>query len=241
MTHITIREPYLNSEVTKLSLLGFHPLTPNTNREDLLDQSVTVQTIDIEKEDVYLAPIRNSQKSEPLEIDLSRSILNPVEQEKLRSLITKYMCIFARNSSDLGYTDIVQHTIPLKEGSVPIRARPYPIADSLKPVLKKQIAELLESGVITQSSAPSFVSPLLFVKKKDGGHRLCIDYCRLNENTVKSHQLLPTIPDVANILAHKRYFTSLDLAAGYWQIAMDTASQDLTTFITPDLADFINE
>jgi hypothetical protein len=71
------------------------------------------------------------------------------------------------------------------------------------------------------------------VKKKDWGWRMCIDFRKLNACSEKSHQLLPTIPDVANILAQKRYFTKLDMSSGYWQIPLEQSSKELTTFITP--------
>jgi hypothetical protein len=139
---------------------------------------------------------------------------------------------------DLGHTTVVEHVIQLQEGTTPVRARPYPVPESIKGVLRKQIEDLLQAGVIAQSTAPNFVSPIIMIKKKDGSYRMCVDYRKLNECTVKHHQLLPTIPDIANVLAHKRYFSSLDLASGYWQVGMHKDSQELTTFITPDLSTY---
>jgi transposase InsO family protein len=168
-----------------------------------------------------------------LKLDLTSSILTPEEQIQLKNLISQHESIFSKGGTDLGHTNIVQHVIQLKDGVTPVRSRPYPVPDNLKPILRQQINDLLQAGVITQSTAPNFTSPILFVKKKDGGHRLCVDYRALNERTVKNHQMLPTIPDVANVLAHRRYFSALDLASGFWQIEMDQASRELTTFVTP--------
>jgi hypothetical protein len=202
---------------------------------------VSINTIDLINDEVHLLPEVSKPTeaaAEYLEVDLSNSVLDEAQQEQLKVLIQKFQQVFAKSSVDIGHTNLVEHSIQLKEGTVPTRARPYPVAENLKPILRKQIQDLLEAGVITQSAAPSFVSPIIMVKKKDGSYRPCIDFRKLNECTVKNHQLLPTIPDVANILARKRYFTSLDLASGYWQVGMNEASQDLTTFITPDLGLF---
>lgn len=227
-----IMEPYINSTPIQLSLIGLNDLTmplDNWNKD-----TMKVDTINIEKDDIHLAPVEGDD-SETLEVKLSDSILNKDQQKQLTQLIREFASIFAKNSADLGHTSLVKHVIQLKDGVTPTRSRPYPVPDKLKPVLKQQVNELLESGVITQSSAPNFVSPVLFVPKKDKTYRMCVDYRALNEGTVKSHQLLPTIPNIADVLAHRRYFSGLDLSAGYWQVEMDAASQDLTTFITPGL------
>ena len=113
-------------------------------------------------------------------------------------------------------------------------ARPYPVPHHLKETLQKQLDVLLENGLISKSDATSFTSPVLLVKKKDGGYRMCIDFRKLNKESIKSEQRLPTSEDIANILSGKKYFTSLDLASGYWQVAMSEECKDLTTFILPN-------
>lgn len=225
LNKVKVMEPYVNSYTTQMSLLGL---------QDLLEDK-TVKTIEV-TDDTHLVPVRNDQQIDiKSSVDLSTSILNDMQKHELMELLAKHEGAFARHSMDIGIADVPEQVIRLKEGAIPHRSRPYPVAESLKPVLKKQIDDLLEAGIIVPSTAPNFISPIIMVKKPDGSWRLVIDYRKLNENTVKTHQILPTIPDVANILAHKRYFTSLDLASGYWQIGLSMESQDLTTFITPDL------
>ena len=97
--------------------------------------------------------------------------------------------------------------------------------------MDRMVEEMLDQGVIQPSSSP-WASPIVLVKKKDGGMRFCVDYRRLNHVTKLDEFPLPRIDDTLDLLAGARYFTTLDLASGYWQVAMDPASQEKTAFTT---------
>ena len=71
------------------------------------------------------------------------------------------------------------------------------------------------------------------MKKKTGQWRFCVDYCRLNDYTIKDVFPLPRIDDIMDSLAGQSYFSSLDLTSGYWQVEMDTDSRDKTAFSVP--------
>ena len=75
-------------------------------------------------------------------------------------------------------------------------------------------------------------SPAVLVKKKDGTTRFCIDYRRLNQVTKVDAYPLPHIEDSLNTLGGTRFFCSLDLASGYWQVEMDAADREKTAFVT---------
>ena len=207
----------------------------------MLDEHEFVGTIDILNDDIHYAPEADkgpAEKSDELDIEgsvnLDQSILTPVEKDQLIELIKKHKQVFSKGDHDIGRTNLVEHVIQLKPGASPYHARPYAVPHHLKEVLQKQVDTLLEAGLITKSDASSFTSPVLLVKKKDGGYRMCIDLRRLNRESIKSKQRLPTSDDIANILARKKYFSSLDLASGYWQVALSENSKDLTTFILPN-------
>lgn len=96
--------------------------------------------------------------------------------------------------------------------------------------MREKVQGLLDSGVVRESNS-YFAGPIVLVSKKDGGIRLCVDYRALNAVTVKDRYPLLLISD---LLAVKRYFTTLDMAQGYYQVPMQTGSVYKTAFITPD-------
>ncbi|KAL0439933.1 UNVERIFIED_CONTAM: Transposon Ty3-G Gag-Pol polyprotein [Sesamum latifolium] len=83
--------------------------------------------------------------------------------------------------------------------------------------LKKQIEELLEKGFIRPSTSP-WGAPVLFVKKKDGSMRLCVDYRQLNRVSVKNKYPLSRIDDLLDQLKGATIFSKIDLRSGYWQL-----------------------
>ena len=97
--------------------------------------------------------------------------------------------------------------------------------------LAKQLEALLEKGYI-QASASPYGAPALFVKKKDGGLRMCLDYRGLNNITTKDKYPLPNISDILDRVATAKVFSKMDLRAGYHQVRM--ASEDIykTAFVT---------
>ena len=92
---------------------------------------------------------------------------------------------------------------------------PYRMAPTELKELKKQLKELLDRGFIRPSISP-WGAPVLFVRKKDGSMRLCIDYRRLNQVIVKNKYPLPRIDDLLDQLKGASVFSKIDLRSGYW-------------------------
>ena len=95
--------------------------------------------------------------------------------------------------------------------------------------LKAQLQELLDKGFIRPSVSP-WGAPMLFVKKKDGGMRLCIDYRELNRVTVRNKYPLPRIEDLFDQLQKAQVFSKIDLRSGYHQLKIKIADVPKTTF-----------
>ena len=107
--------------------------------------------------------------------------------------------------------------------------RPYRIPIKNREVIDKAINEMLDADVIRRSRSPwSF--PVVIVDKKDGSKRFCVDFRKLNQVTKKNSYPLPLIDDILALLGNAKYFTSLDLKSGYWQVAMDEKDTEKTAF-----------
>ncbi len=95
--------------------------------------------------------------------------------------------------------------------------------------LRKQLDDLLEKGFIKPSKSP-FGAPILFVHKKDGGLRMCVDYRALNKITVKNRYPIPRIDDLLDQLNGAKVFSKLDLASDYWQVRIAEGDTHKTAF-----------
>jgi hypothetical protein len=111
----------------------------------------------------------------------------------------------------------IEFVIELKPGTTPIYKTPYRMATPELAELKEHIKELLEKGFIRPSSSP-FGAPMIFVPKKDGTQRLCVDYHALNEVTVKNKYSLPRIDDLFDQLNGACVFSKIDLRSRYHQL-----------------------
>jgi hypothetical protein len=111
----------------------------------------------------------------------------------------------------------IEFVIELKPGTVPIYRTPFRMTTPELAELKEHIRELLEKGFIRPTSSP-WGAPVIFVPKKDGTQRLCVDYCALNEVTVKNKYPLPRIDDLFDQLWGACVFSKIDLRSGYHQL-----------------------
>ncbi|KZS03765.1 Uncharacterized protein APZ42_033426 [Daphnia magna] len=119
------------------------------------------------------------------------------------------------------------------KGRRPFRQRAYRTSPKQKEIAKNIIEELMQNEIIRYSMSPS-AAPIELVSKKTGDVRLCVDFRKLNAITKKDSFPLPRIDYVLDLLVEHRYFSTLDLASGYWQIELDEESKKKTAFIVDD-------
>ncbi|KAJ0576646.1 putative nucleotidyltransferase, Ribonuclease H [Helianthus annuus] len=125
----------------------------------------------------------------------------------------------------------VDFRIDLIPGATPVARAPYRLAPSEMQELSSQLQELLDKGFIRPSTSP-WGAPVLFVKKKDGSFRMCIDYRELNKLTVKNRYPLPRIDDLFDQLQGATYFSKIDLRSGYHQLRVLEEDIPKTAFRT---------
>ncbi|GJU70335.1 putative reverse transcriptase domain-containing protein [Tanacetum coccineum] len=125
----------------------------------------------------------------------------------------------------------VEFQIDLIPGAAPVARAPYRLAPSEMKELSEQLQELSDKGFIRPSSSP-WGAPVLFVKKKDGSFRMCIDYRELNKLTVKNRYPLPRIDDLFDQLQYLMIYSKIDLRSGYHQLRVREQDIPKTAFRT---------
>nr|GEV49126.1 retrovirus-related Pol polyprotein from transposon 17.6 [Tanacetum cinerariifolium] len=122
--------------------------------------------------------------------------------------------VFPKDLLSLPPARPLEFQIDLIPGAAPVARAPYQLASSKMKELSKQLQELFEKGFIRPSSSP-WGAPILFIKKKDGSFRMCIDYRELNKLTVKNRYPLPRIDDLFDQLQGSSVYSKIDLRSGH--------------------------
>ncbi|GJV80305.1 putative reverse transcriptase domain-containing protein, partial [Tanacetum coccineum] len=139
--------------------------------------------------------------------------------------------VFPDDLSGLPPSREIKFRIELVPGAIPVAKSPYRLAPSEMEELSGQLKELQDKGFIRPSSSP-WGAPVLFVKKKDGSFRMCIDYRELNKLTIKNRYPLPRIDDLFDQLQGSQYFSKIDLRSGYHQLRVHEDDIPKTAFRT---------
>ncbi|CAH8499030.1 unnamed protein product [Dicrocoelium dendriticum] len=167
-----------------------------------------------------------------------RTLLTPVEDvipstafRRLHQLIRSKEAAFAWEGSLPGRANTICHQIDTGMAE-PITKRPRRVPTQYREELRKMIEDRLDAKIIILSKSP-WSSLTVLVKKKNGSLRLCIDYRKLNDVTRKDSFPLPRIDDTLEALSGAQWFSTLDLASGYWQVEIDPKDREKTAFIIP--------
>ena len=161
---------------------------------------------------------------------MSDSTAQEVKLEEV-PVVREYPDVFPQELPSLLPEREVEFVIELAPGTKPISKAPYRMSLSELKELKVQMQELLDKGFIRPSASP-WGAPVLFVKKKDGSLRLCIDYRQLNQVTIKNKYPLPRIDDLFDQLQGAFVFSKIDLRTGYHQLKIKKEDVPKTAFRT---------
>ncbi|KAJ0641390.1 putative nucleotidyltransferase, Ribonuclease H [Helianthus annuus] len=147
------------------------------------------------------------------------------------NVVNEYPDVFPEDLPGLPPKREVEFKIELNPGAKPVAKAPYRLAPTEMKELMTQLQELLDKGFIKPSVSP-WGAPVLFVKKKDGSMRMCIDYRELNKLTVKNRYPLPRIDDLFDQLQGASWFSKIDLRSGYHQLRVREEDVPKTAFRT---------
>ena len=153
--------------------------------------------------------------------------LTSKQTKELQVLLNNFGSVF---SDKPGRTDMAEHSI-ITEQTLPVRRPPYRLPHAYKELVKKELDEMLENGIIEATSS-EWASPIVMVRKKDASLRMCVDYRRLNAVTHVDAYPMPRIDDLIDGLGNARFISTLDLTRGYWQMPVAKKDRHKTAFTT---------
>uniref|UniRef100_A0A2N9IMJ0 RNA-directed DNA polymerase n=1 Tax=Fagus sylvatica TaxID=28930 RepID=A0A2N9IMJ0_FAGSY len=165
----------------------------------------------------YLAYVIDTEKSEVKLDDIP--------------IVREFPDVFPEELPGLPPDREIEFSIDLAPGTAPISIAPYRMASVELRELKEQLQDLMQKGSIRPSASP-WGAPVLFVKKKDGSMRLCIDYRQLNRATIRNRYPLPRIDDLFDQLQGAKVFSKIDLRSGYHQLKIKKEDIPKTAFRT---------
>ena len=158
-------------------------------------------------------------------------LLSMEQGEDLLAMLCEHHDAFSLEEYERGETDSIEmeiHTGDAAPRKVPARRMPFAVRQEVA----KQLRDMQQASVIQPSSSP-WASPVVIVRKKDGTYCFCVDYRALNAVTKADTFPLPRVDDILDQLGDSRFFSTLDLASGYWQVRVDPGSMEKTAFVTP--------
>lgn len=191
------------------------------NNTDVLEEPTSNDNFKEPDFDLYL--IESKGKSET---NVNKSLA--VDQvTDIENLLDKFQDVL---NDKPGRTNLISHKINLHNHE-PVKSKNYPIPVNLANEFDLEVDKMLDMDII-QPSTSNYCSPVVLIRKPDSSLRLCVDFRKLNKNTIFDAEPMPSISDDLHKFRDANYFTELDLSKGYWQVNLDPESRKYTAFST---------
>lgn len=223
----------INCVIAELSVPQEIIQTQNTKQQQEASPACQTQTASCssQQQPAKQTSEQECNQSSNLKFDFGDSPLPEEWKTRMTQKLNSYSDIFSRHDLDFGHATKVKHSIKLKD-ETPFKHRPRPIHPQDYGAVRRHLQTLLEAGIIRESESP-FSSPIVVVKKKNGDIRLCVDYRKLNLQTIKDAYALPNLEESFSALHGSQWFTVMDLKSGYYQIGMEESDKSKTAFVCP--------
>lgn len=194
-----------------------------------MDRPVTAELFNIESEHTELLSRRTQEVLSRLRTDH----LNPEELANLKALCARYSDVFYLEGEPLTFTNKIKHRITTTD-EIPVHVKSYRYPYVHRDEVRDQISKMLEQNIIRPSDS-AWSSPIWVVPKKADASgktkwRLVIDFRKVNEKTIDDKYPIPNISDILDKLGKCQYFSTLDLASGFYQVELDPADIHKTAF-----------
>ncbi|UYV84069.1 hypothetical protein LAZ67_X001057 [Cordylochernes scorpioides] len=190
-----------------------------------------IYSVDTAEDDKTQSNIKSEDRRQQI-LSLVDERLDKEQKSMIVECLEKYSEVFDFERKSFSTTSNVKHKIDTSD-SRPIKQRPYRVSPVERRAIQSEVDKMIKMGIVQPSESP-WSSPVVLVKKKDGSWRFCVDYRKLNKVTKKDVYPLPRNDDVLDSLTGAKFFSSMDLRTGYWQIEIDEEDREKTAFITPD-------
>ena len=203
----------------------------NNDYEDEEKLLCMIKALDEDSKKNDLKKIEGLSPKQYIHHEIFLNTLNEKYKDEIIKILEENLEIVATSSEELTPSDLPPHKINLIPGAKPVKQRCYRLVKFKSDILKEELIKLINKKLI-EPSCSEWSSPIVLVPKKNGKWRLCIDYRKVNDLTVKDSYSLPYIDEIFDSLDGAQIFTTMDLYSGYHQILMDEESVEITTFTT---------
>lgn len=152
----------------------------------------------------------------------------------MKEFLEKNRDLFSSSLKDIGKTSMYSHSVDTEPGKGPVRLPYYKVNPLQRKIIDEEVQKMLDNKIIRESNS-IWHSPVVLVKKRDDTYRFAVDYRQLNRITLSIAHPLPTLETVFDCIgdSQAKFFSTLDMASGFWQVPMDPKTRHKAAFCVP--------